>query len=243
MTSGARTRVRPEPGGAPAQSARRGLLLALTVLALSPPALSAPAAGFELPSLMALLAERKGGQTRFTEERFVTGFDSPLRSSGVLSFTAPDRFARHTLEPRAESMEVAGNQLTLTRGGRKRQLALDAVPELAALLEAVRGTLAGDAGALGRHFEVRLSGERALWTLRLTPRDTALAQQVHSVQIVGQDADLRSVELDLAGGDRSLMLIEPPATAGVAGGPMASRATASPVTQGPPAAAARAASR
>jgi hypothetical protein len=170
---------------------------------------AAAAAALELPALMALLAQRKSGQARFTEERVVAGFDGPLRSSGLLSFSAPDRFARHTLEPLAESMELDGRQLTLRRGGRIQRLAVDAMPELAALLEAVRGTLAGDAAALQRHFRVQVAGSAELWRLRLAPIDPTLASQVRTLQIAGQGADMRSIEMHLAGGDRSLMLIEP----------------------------------
>jgi outer membrane lipoprotein-sorting protein len=164
---------------------------------------------FDLDTLAALLAQRKGAEARFTEERWVSGFDGPLRASGTLSFTAPDRFARHTLEPRPESMIVEGNNLTLKRGGRSRQMALDAIPELTALIEAVRGTLNGDVATLQKHFNTRVEGDSALWTLTLTPRESRLAAQVRELKIAGQGADLRSVELWLAGGDHSLMLVEP----------------------------------
>jgi len=197
MTSGVKT-LRPE----------RRRLLAAAVLALAAP--SAWAA-FDLAALMALLAQRKSGEARFTEERFVSTLDSPLRSSGTLSFTAPDRFARTTTEPRAEAMEVQGNQLVLRRGGRTRQLTLDAVPELAALVDALRGTLSGDASALQKHFRTEVSGGAAKWVLLLTPLDARLAAQVQQLEIVGQGPDLRSIALRLAGGDRSLMLIDPPA--------------------------------
>ena len=96
MTSG--RRIDP-----PAVRLRRPVLAALFVAVIAA-VRSAAAAGFDLPALMALLAQRKSGEARFTEERWVTGFDSPLRASGTLSFTAPDRFARHTLEPRAEEL-------------------------------------------------------------------------------------------------------------------------------------------
>jgi len=174
----------------------------------------APAGAFDLAALMTLLARHKSGRARFTEERFVSGFDAPLHSSGLLGFTAPDRFTRETLEPRPESMEVSGRLLTLRRGGRTRQLTLDAAPELTALVEAMRGTLAGDAALLRRHFELRLAGNAALWMLALEPRDAQLAGQVRSVQLAGQGGELRSVELLLAGGDRSLMLIDPLPPAG-----------------------------
>lgn len=183
---------------------RRALLL--VVLAT----LAAPAwPAFDLPALALLLAQRKGGEARFTEERFVSGFDGPLRASGILSFSAPDRFARHTLEPLVESMSVEGNTITLKRSGRSRQMAMDAVPELSALIEAVRGTLTGNAVTLDRHFKVSVEGNAARWGLTLVPRDARLATQVRELQIVGLGSDVRSVALSLAGGDRSVMSIEP----------------------------------
>lgn len=179
---------------------------ALLLLATTLPALAA----FDLDALAAVLAQRKGAEVRFTEERHVSGFEGPLRASGTLSFTAPDRFARHTLEPQRESMEVAGNTVTLKRGGRTRQIALDAVPELTALIEAVRATLSGDAATLRKHFNARVDGNAGLWTLALTPKDARLSAQVRELKIVGQGSALRSVELWLSGGDRSLMSIDLP---------------------------------
>lgn len=167
-------------------------------------------AAFDLPALAVLLAQRKNGNARFTEERYVSGFDSPLRASGTLSFSAPDRFARNTVEPRAESMVVEGNSVTLTRSGRSRQIALDAVPELTALVEAVRGTLTGNSATLQKHFVTRVEGAPALWTLTLVPRESRLAAQVREIKIAGQGSDPRSIELWLAGGDRSLMSIDVP---------------------------------
>ena len=184
----------------------RRRLLAAGLLVMS----ALPARAFELPELMKLLAQRKSGEARFTEERFVTTLDNPLRSSGTLSFSAPDRFARHTLEPRAESMEVQGNSLVLKRGGRTRQLALDAIPELAALVDALRGTLTGDATLLQKQFRTKVGGSGARWNLALTPVDARMAAQIRTLEIVGQGPELRSIEMQLAGGDRSLMIIEPP---------------------------------
>jgi outer membrane lipoprotein-sorting protein len=171
---------------------------------------AAPAwAAFDLNALTALLAQKKSAEARFTEERFVSGLDGPLRASGTLSFSAPDRFTRQTLEPQAEAMIVDGNSLILKRGGRSRQMALDAVPEVTALVEAVRGTFNGNAATLNKHFETKVEGNPALWTLTLKPRAGKLAAQVRELQIVGQGSDLRSLALWLGGGDHSLMLIEP----------------------------------
>jgi len=164
---------------------------------------------FDLTALAALLAQRKSGEARFEEARLVSGIDGPLWSSGTLSFTAPDAFARHTLQPRAESMTVQGNVMTLKRGGRSRQMTLDAVPELSTLVEAMRGTLTGDAVALRKHFDTTVAGNSQGWKLTLVPRDRSLAAQVREVAIEGQRGDMRVVSLWLSGGDSSRMTIEP----------------------------------
>lgn len=184
---------------------RRCLLLALLAAATGP----AQAQAFDLPALMRRLAQRKAGEARFTEERIVSGFDSPLTASGVLSFAAPDRFARHTLQPVKESMEVQGRTLLLRRGGRTRQMEMDALPEVGALLEAMRATLTGDLALLRKHFATELSGDEGRWILRLKPLDERLARQLLQIELVGQAADVRSIAMQLAGGDRSLMLLEP----------------------------------
>jgi len=113
---------------------------------------SSPAWAFALSDLMGLLAQQRSGEARFTEQRYVATLDAPLKSSGVLSFQAPDRFTRQTLLPKAESMAVEGNTLTLSRGGRSRRLALDAAPEAVAMVEAIRGTLTGNGQSLQRYF-------------------------------------------------------------------------------------------
>lgn len=190
---------------------RRALTRLFAALALG--VAIVPAWAFDLPELMALLGRQRSGEARFTEQRFVSGFDAPLASSGTLSFTAPDRFTRRTLEPRAETMEVDGNTLTLSRGGRSRSFALDAAPEMAALVESVRGTLSGNGELLQRYFRTALAGNAQAWTLNLEPRDAQLAGQVRSVSIAGQGGELSSIEMRLADGDRSVMTIMPVRTA------------------------------
>lgn len=167
------------------------------------------AQSLDLKTLMQRLGQRKSGQSRFTEERTVSGIEGPLTSSGTLSFVAPDRFVRTTLHPTRETMEVQGNMLLLKRGGRTRQMELDVVPELGALLDALRATLTGDTVLLQKHFRAEFSGTNAKWILRLLPLNERLARQLQQIEIVGQAADLRSIELSLANGDRSLMLLEP----------------------------------
>lgn len=170
-------------------------------------------AAFGFDALMATLAQRRSGEARFVEQRFVAVLDRTLHTSGTLSFSAPDRLARTTLAPRPESFVVEGNQLTLQRGERVRRLALDSVPELAAMVAALRGTLSGDGAALQRFFTPSVQGVASRWTLTLVPLDSRLLGVVRLLRIDGEHAEPRVVELQLADGDRSVMTIDPIAPA------------------------------
>jgi hypothetical protein len=108
---------------------------------------------------------------------------------------------------------VQGNQVTFVRNGRSRQLGLDGVPEMAVLVEAIRGTLGGNAATLQKYFRLNLSGQRHQWSLQLDPLDARLADQVRWITLAGRLGEVRSVEVQLADGDRSLMQIEPVARA------------------------------
>ena len=185
-----------------------GVITLVAALAAAPlPAFAQ--AGFDLPQLMQQLAQHPAGKARFTEQRHSSMLEQPLQSSGRLAFEAPDTFVRETLEPRREKLAVVGNQLTLTQGTRVRTLALDATPEAALMIEAIRGTLTGNRGALERHFKVGVAGDARQWRLELTPRDARLLAQVRSIRVSGRDGVVREVEVNLADGDRSLMRIEP----------------------------------
>lgn len=178
--------------------------------------LTAPAWSLELPELMGLLAQTKAGEARFVETRQVQGLAKPLQSSGTLSFTAPARFVRQTKEPKPEAMVVDGDQVSLTRNGRTRQMALDAVPEMALMVKAIRGTLTGDGSTLRQAFKLTLNGQASQWTLQLEPQDVRLAMQVSYILVSGRRGELRGVEVQLADGDRSVMTIEPLASAATA---------------------------
>jgi len=187
------------------------LMLALelvTTLTWPQPA-RAQAEPFTLAQLTQLLAQVKAGEATFTEKRSVAVLDRTLESTGRLSFAAPDTFVRETLKPRQEKLAVVGNTVTLSQGTRTRTVALDALPEAAVIVEAVRGTLTGNRDALERHFGTRVSGTAPRWALELTPLDVRLRGQVASVRVAGTQGVVREVTVALADGDRSVMTIEP----------------------------------
>ena len=191
------------------ESVARLALATACVLVVLPCMPLEAAVPFGLAQLTALLGSIKSGEAKFVEKRRVQILDRTLESSGRLSFSAPDRFSRETLEPRHELIAVDGNVLTMSIGGRSRTVQLDSAPEASVIIEAIRGTLTGNRTALESFFETTVSGSAEQWTLDLVPRDMRLRGQVASVRVTGRQATVREVQVMIADGDRSTMTIEP----------------------------------
>lgn len=173
--------------------------------------------GFNLSQLMKLLARRKQGEVSYQQEDYFAILDQPVPSSGVLIYRAPDRLEKRTLRPKAASLVVEGDELTVERGQRTFRMPLSAYPQLAPLVDAMRDTLTGNEQGLERVFKVSLTGPRQNWKLRLVPLDRAVARKVSRVEIAGSGDAIRSVEILQVGGDRSVMTLGPPPASGAAG--------------------------
>ena len=100
----------------------------------------------------------------------------------------------------------------IERGRRKHGLQLQDYPELAAFIDSIRGTLAGDRKALERNFRLSLDGTVERWTLELLPLDEKMQAAVKRIRIAGVRDAVRSIEITQADGDSSLTLIEKLAT-------------------------------
>ena len=182
-------------------------LCALVWLALlvSPVVQAAP---LSISQLMDNLAKHPQGAATFTEKKFISILDQPVESSGELLFIAPARLEKRTLKPKPETMVLDGDSLTLERGRRKHVLQLRDYPEVAAMIESIRATLAGDRQALERAYRLALDGSAERWTLVLTPLDPKVGAVIARIRMEGAKDVVRSVEILQADGDSSLMTIE-----------------------------------
>jgi outer membrane lipoprotein-sorting protein len=184
------------------------LLLAGTLPAGAQRATSAPAWG--LQPLMASLGQVRASSAQFVETKYLHMLNQVLRSSGRLTYVAPDRLWKETTEPASARLTVIGDHLTIERQGeRTRDISLRDYSEVGALVEAVRATLAGDLPALTRHFTTALEGNANAWTLTLAPREPKLLELVTSIRILGERATIRAIETMEADGDRTTMAITP----------------------------------
>ena len=170
------------------------------------------AAEWDIEQLMRSLAQTRIGHASFVEKKSIAILDKPVESSGELFYSAPDHLEKRTLKPKPESMVVHGNELLIERGRQKHRLQLQAYPELAAFIDSIRGTLAGDRQALERNYRLTLEGTDEHWTLQLLPLDEKMQAVVKRIRIAGMRDAVRSVEITQADGDSSLMLIEKLAT-------------------------------
>jgi outer membrane lipoprotein-sorting protein len=162
-----------------------------------------------LGQLMALLAKRQQGSAEFQQSQYLSALKQPQRSSGILTYEAPDHLEERTLKPREQSMVLDHGMLTLSSGKRQRTLRLQDYPEIAPLIDSVRATLAGDRASLEQRFDVSVEGNLEHWQLLLKPRDEHLAATVQRIRIGGQRDAILEVEVRQSDGDHSLMTIQP----------------------------------
>lgn len=163
--------------------------------------------GFTLDQLMKSLAQRKHGQVTYVEEDYFAILDRPVKSSGVLVYDAPDRLEKRALKPKAQSLVLQGNELTVQRGHRAYRMDVSAYPQVAPLVDAMRDTLAGNREALERVFKLAFTGTEERWKLELAPLDKDVARKVSRVEIIGAHDEIQSVEILQVGGDRSVMTL------------------------------------
>ncbi len=189
------------------QTSWNRLAMLAAALALTLPSPSAFAA-WDLQQLMDALAQNKSGRATFVETKRIAMLDRPVESSGELLYTAPDRLEKRTLKPRPEAMVIAGGELSVERGGRTLRVQLQSQPQLAAFIESIRGTLAGDRASLERSYKLSLDGSPERWALQLLPIDEKMRTVIKRIRISGTGDQVKTVEISHQDGDSSTMVIE-----------------------------------
>jgi len=158
--------------------------------------------------VMAQMRLVRESHANFTERRTMAMLNAPLETKGTLRYEAPDYLVKQTLQPHAEKITVRGELLTIVEGHeRLRSLSLSDSPQVTALVESIRGTLAGDLDALERYYQVAVTGSPAAWRLELTPKGEDIAALISSINISGQDGKIRTVDTLEINGDRTIMTV------------------------------------
>lgn len=164
---------------------------------------------WNIDQLMHSLAATTAGHASFVEKKSIAILDKPVESSGELFYTAPDRLEKRTLKPKAESMLLDKDKMIVEQRGKKRTLQLQNYPEVAAFIDSIRGTLAGDRQALERAYYLTLNGDETNWNLTLLPIDDKMKKIVAKISIAGSGNLLQTIDILQADGDSSQMIITP----------------------------------
>ena len=167
------------------------------------------AEGWDIDQLMQSLAATRSGHASFVEKKSIAILDKPIESSGELFYSAPDRLEKRTLKPKAESMLLDKDTLTVEQRGKKHVLPLQNYPEVAAFIDSIRGTLAGDRKALERTYQLSMEGDEQNWNLALLPIADKMKKVVSKINIAGSGNVLHTIEIKQADGDSSVMTITP----------------------------------
>jgi outer membrane lipoprotein-sorting protein len=189
----------------PTQRSGVTVLLAVLVLGFS---LAVRAAQFTVDQLMGALASNRHGAATFTEKKYISILDQAVESSGELLFIPPARLEKRTISPKAETLVLDGDVLTVERQTQTHVLQLKDYPEVSGMVESIRATLAGDRKALERVYHVDLEGSRNRWALVLTPLDARVGSVIASIRVEGSRDEVHTVEIFQADGDRSVMSVQ-----------------------------------
>ena len=165
----------------------------------------------ELQRIMLDLQSVKQSQAKFVERKYLRMLNQPLESSGTLIYVAPDHLEKNTEQPKPERLVVDRESLVIEGGpdGQSRTMALPDYPEIGAIVEGIRATLAGDGETLSRFYAVSLQGSLPGWILLLQPRDPKVQAMVSSIRITGKNDQIETIETFETGGDRSVMTVQP----------------------------------
>jgi hypothetical protein len=183
---------------------RCAIALGVALLAMVGP--SAALSVDELMTELRAVPERHGS---FEETKRMAVLTQPLVRRGTLEYVRPDRLTMRVDTPYFERLHIRGDEVSIERRSGTTRVALSSQPALAVWIESMRATLAGDAGALDRHFRARVEGSLAQWRLDLVPKDPQLAARVTRVVVEGQGAQPLRFEIEESRGDSTMVVVTP----------------------------------
>ncbi len=162
-----------------------------------------------IAGLLSEFAQHPHERARFVEQTYSRVLRHPSETTGELYFDAPDRLEKRTLTPVSENLLVEGENVTVSRGARRRSFRIADIPPLRPLLEGLRATLAGDLAGLTAHFAVSSAATDSGWLLTLRPLPDEPQPLFQRIQIRGRDGRVQSLEIERDTGERSMMTITP----------------------------------
>lgn len=156
---------------------------------------------WDVGALMSLLAKHPARAARFVEIKHLPMLSRPVRSTGTLHYSPPDRLEMDTQTPQVQQLHLTKDTLQVTSQGVSHDLSLRFHPLAAAVIDSIRGTLAGNRARLAQTYDITLSGTAAHWKLHLVPRGS-LRHRLTAIDVLGVRADVHRILVREAQGER-----------------------------------------
>ena len=153
------------------------------------------------------MARPAPASTPFVEAHFSRLLSRPLLVSGQLEYLGSDALARTVQQPFQERTDIAGDSVTITRGGRQQKFSLQRAPELKLLLGSFTALLSGNRAALEQQFSLGVDGDGRQWSLQLTPLDARVHARIRSIKVQGAGAEPRCITTTEADDSVTVMLL------------------------------------
>lgn len=171
---------------------------------------SCTAFALELDDVMDQVRVEPPGRVAFREERFNPLLQDPLVLTGFLEYPEPGHLIKLVETPFHESMQVDGDEVEISRDGKKRRLSLKNRKPMLIMLQSIESILSGQADALAEHFETELTGNVDDWQLQLVPRSKRLARHLQGMTVKGDGTSVGSILFQMDNGDWQRLEILPP---------------------------------
>lgn len=143
---------------------------------------------------------------KFTQQRFLEGFDKPLRTDGLFMLISDRGLIWRATAPFAMlTVMGAGGLVQQAAGGATSKLDSAKVPFLAKLYQVFAAALAGNLDGLSDVFVVTREARQVGWRVRLTPKSGGgPAMPIRDIVIEGSRF-VEQVEVFRGTGDRDLV--------------------------------------
>lgn len=141
----------------------------------------------------------------FEEVRESRWLEQPQISRGTMILDS-GRIEKRVIVPRAATWRILEDRVVWigVEGAKSRELLFSAAPALGVLAGALRRVVAGELTALESDFQIDLSGDERRWTMRLRPRDPAVARVLESIDLQGAESRLLTIVVLERPGDRTV---------------------------------------
>ena len=158
----------------------------------------------DLPALLELFAQKKKSTVDFNEEKHTFFLDQPIKSSGYIEFSAPNKLNKFILNPEKISQKITGDILEIKSLDETHTIDLNDHPEFSVLLQSIISVLSGDLVSLKKDFKVNFTNTGSNWSLLLSPHDSYISGYIESIKMYGHKNKLSKIVVIEPNNDRSI---------------------------------------